>query len=89
MTKELRCPDLPESDHGMSNLDQSIDAGLEADLKNGMIGIHAAWNFNGRVWFEDGMFHEDVWRYRSYSATFSAETLRDLMNTVNDQYGYE
>lgn len=86
----LRCPlDRPDSMLEMSNLDHSIDEGLEDDLRNGLVGTHSAWEFNGTVWFEDEMFHEEVWRYHFHIETVSAPTLRELMKEVNDRYGWE
>ena len=77
---------------GMSNFDGKIDDGLAEALIAGegkVYASHAAWNFNGKVYYRDGMFHEDVWRYHSLKETISAETLQELMSAVNDEYGYE
>jgi hypothetical protein len=74
---------------GMSNLDQSIDEGFEEQLRSRRVwGRHAAWNFNGHVWFENGEFHEEVWRYGQPVASFSEPTLAELMETVSDEYGW-
>lgn len=79
-----------EIDLGMTNFDHSIDDGFEHRLRGEPVwGRHAAWNFNGRVWFEDGVFHEQVWRYGQPQAHFSAPTLTELMETVSDEYGWE
>ncbi|WP_327066810.1 hypothetical protein [Kitasatospora sp. NBC_01302] len=81
---------LNEIDLGMSNFDHSIDPGFEDRLRNESVwGRHAAWNFNGRVWFADGEFHEEVWRYGQPVASFSEATLTELMETVSDEYGWE
>ena len=82
---------LPESEHGMSNFDHKIDDGLEADLRAGLKGRHAAWEFNGRVWFDArlGMFCEAVRRYHALRGVVAAPTLRELMAEVNDEYGWE
>jgi hypothetical protein len=75
---------------GMSNFDHSIDEGFEERLRNERIwGRHAAWNFNGRVWFEDGEFHEQVWRYGQPVEHFSGATLAELMGSVSNEYGWE
>lgn len=81
-------PDLPDSGLGMSNFDSEIDEGLEAALRNGMKGTHAAWNFNGQVWFADGLFHEEVWIYRVPRKVLSAPSLRELMEAVNAEFGH-
>ncbi len=82
---------LPESDHGMSNFDQSVDDGLEDDLRAGMKGRHAAWNFNGLVWLDDwtGMFCEVVRRFHVIVAVHAAPTLEELMHEVNDEHGWD
>ena len=80
--------DLPESGNSMSNCDGSIDDGMEADLKNGMRSSHAGWDFYGLVWFEDGKFYEMVKQYRAHVATHCADTLEELMESVNSEFGY-
>jgi hypothetical protein len=80
--------DWVEIDMGMTNFDHAIEPGFEDALRRGGVwGRHAAWNFNGRVWFEDGEFHEQVWVYGAPRAILSASTLEDLMCKVNDEYG--
>lgn len=78
---------LPKSEHTMSNFDHVIDDGMEEDLRNGMRSEHAAWEFYGLVWFEDGKFYEMVKRYQSHVATYSAKTLEKLMRKVNANHG--
>jgi hypothetical protein len=77
-------------DVGMSNCGHEIDDGFEEALRARpaeVYGRHAGWNFNGLVWFESGLFHEQVWCYRSPRKEISAPTLRELMNAVNDEFG--
>jgi hypothetical protein len=72
----------------MSNFDHTIDPGFEEALRRGDCwGRHAGWNFNGQVWFADGMFYEEVWVYRVPQEVISAPTLEELMDAVNDEYG--
>ncbi len=80
----------PESEHGMSNFDQSVDDGLEADLRAGMHAIHSAWDFNGVVWYdpEAAVFCEAVRRYHVLVAVVSRPDLRELMHAVNDEWGW-
>lgn len=72
----------------MSNFDGRIDEGLADALRGGQVyGRHAAWNFNGLVWFADGRFHEQVWRFHVPMRTHSADTLEQLMREVSDEWG--
>jgi hypothetical protein len=82
---------LPESEHGISNFDHAIDPGLEADLRAGMRGSHAAWEFHGTVWFDAkaGQFCEAVRRYRALIGIVGRPTLEELMVAVNDEYGWD
>lgn len=83
---------MEELDIGMSNCFHDIDAGFaEALLARPaqVLGRHAGWNFNGKVWFENGLFHEQVWCYRQPVKEISAPTLEELMTAVNDEFGAE
>jgi len=81
---------MAELSIGMSNFDHSIDPGLAEALQDSpgeVFGRHASWNFNGRVFFSDGQFHEEVWVYGSPVETVSADTLPELMEEVCYRYG--
>ena len=81
-----------EIELGMSNFDHMIDKGfleaLQAEPAK-VFGRHAGWNFNGIVWYEDNFFYEEVWHYKEYQETFSADSLEELMEDVNDKWGSE
>lgn len=74
----------------MSNSDNSIDPGTEEYLKAGNTTNHFSWEFCGDVWWCDecGNFHENVYQYHSLAASYVAPTLRELMDTVNDNHGW-
>ena len=75
---------------GMSNLDQSIDDGLEEVLRAGDVcAAHSAWDFYGTVWFYDGMFYEQIQCYGVVRAVLMAESLEELMKKANDAYGWK
>jgi hypothetical protein len=82
----------PRPDVGdvMTNFDHSIEDGAEESLRAGSRGVHAAWEFNGNVWYEesDGLFHEIVHRFHVPVGHFAAESLRELMEVVNDECGW-
>lgn len=85
---------LPETfqeiELGMTNFDYSIDKGFEdAIMGKECFGRHAGWDFNGKVYYKDEQFHEDVWQYHLYAETKSAYTLEELMEIVNKEYGYK
>lgn len=83
---------MNEIDLGMSNFDGSIDNGFKDALlasPNEVFGRHAGWNFNGRVYFDGDQFCEDVWVYGSHVKTIKADSLSDLMEDVNSEFGYE
>lgn len=81
-----------EIDECMSNCDHTIDDGMAEQLRAApgqVYSRHAAWNFNGKVWFENGTFYEEVWVYCTPRETLSAPSLRELMDVVNAKYGSE
>jgi hypothetical protein len=85
----VRLPDdFEEIELGMSNFDHTIDEGFAEKLKSGKyFGRHAAWDFNGLVYWLKGKFHTDVWVYGSYQESFSADSLEELMELANEEYG--
>jgi hypothetical protein len=80
--------DREESELGMSNYNHTIDEGFEEALRSlKYIGRHAAWDFNGLVWFDGEKFNEEVWQYHIPVKVVQADSLRDLMDDVNDEFG--
>ena len=79
--------------HGyITNFDHTIEDGFEDMLRaepGEVYGVHSAHNFNGRVWYADGRFFEEVWVYGTPRGTLTADTLKDLMALVNDEYGWD
>ena|SRR6266581_1326868 len=93
VTDEKRPPedfrDLGHYGPGMSNFDHSVVPGTETLLKaEKVFGHHAARDFNGDIWFEDGMFHESVYRFHRFVAHYSASTLQELMIEANNGHGW-
>ena len=76
----------------MSNFESEIDDGfadaLQAEPEK-VFGRHSGWNFNGKVYFSNGMFHEEVWVYGTPKEIISAPNLRDLMEAVCVKYGFD
>ena len=86
---QIDIDNMPRTELQMSNFDNSIDEGLEEKLKDGYWCNHNAWNYNGTVWYKEGHYYEAVYHYRRYQSTYSAKTLRELMDIVQDQFGTE
>ena len=76
---------------GMSNLDQSIDPGLEQHLKAGGEGSHWAWDFGGTIRWdaESSVFAEEVFVHHESQGTRTAPTLEELMRVVNEEFGWD
>jgi hypothetical protein len=73
-----------------SNYDGAIDEGVARRLQEGgCCSPHAALNFHGIVWFEDGRWHERVSVHHVAQAVLSAGSLEDLRDTVNNEFGWQ
>lgn len=73
----------------MNNRDQEIDWPVAALLRQGgCFSRHSGWDFSGLVWFADGRWHERVSGHGTPRAAYSADTLEELMRTVNDEFGW-
>lgn len=82
------CPN--EIGLSMSNCGPEIDEGMEDALKNGNNHSgHYGWEFCGTVWWDGHEFVEIVMRYGSEVDEIKAPTLKELMDKVNDKWGYE
>jgi hypothetical protein len=84
----MNVPDWEDIDEVMTNFDNTIKEGAEEKLRSGQfVGTYHAWNFFGLVWFQDGLFHCQVMRYRSVCETVSKESLKEIMDYCCDKYG--
>lgn len=84
------CADMAEVDQSMTNFDHSIDPNMEQVLMAApgkVFGRHHGWDFNGKVWYADDEFHEEVWVYHQIRGVRSASSLAALMATVNEEFG--
>ena len=75
---------------GMTNFDHSIDGGFGGILKskpNEIFGNHAARNFCGDVFWNGKLFCEKVYCYHGLVGEYTADSLRELMETVNEEHG--
>jgi hypothetical protein len=75
---------------GMTNLDGSVDDGLEEHLKAGGTGSHYAWDHFGTLHWDAGreMFAEEVKVHHVSQGLRYAATLEELMRVVNEEFGW-
>jgi len=91
MTEFPKTCNMEDIDLGMTNFDGTIDEGFAEALQASpgkVKGRHAAWDFNGQVFFYNDQFHEEVWIYGSPILIVSADTLPELMREVCETCGY-
>ena len=80
---------LEEVSDGYSNFDCQEPEGAEQALREGKGYIrHPAWDHHGEIWFEDGKFYEQVYRYGTHVATIEGNSLKGVFEAVNDQFGW-
>jgi len=75
-----------------SNFDHELDnkvVKLVETHPNKLYAQHAAWNFCGYVWFNGQQWKEEVWQWNSPVEILVADTIKNLIDSVNAQYGYD
>lgn len=84
-----KCPeDYEDAGESYSNFDHTEPQGYEDKMRAGrFFCLHPAWEHHGTMWFEDGEFHEEVWRHGAHIDTLSAASLRELFDAVNEKWG--
>jgi hypothetical protein len=71
-----------------SNFDHVINRDIAEQLKSGEYWAAApGWNFFAYVWFAEGQYHTEIWRYGAPVAVLSAETIDELKANVCSIYG--
>ena len=83
--------DVELSKLGYSNIDHTMDEGLESVLKSNegrLYALHGADNFVGYLFYEKGKFFEEVWIYGCLTEVRSDTDLKRLISETNDEYGY-
>lgn len=92
MSDTVRPPEgfTEEQEDQLTNFDYSITPGLADRLRDEEIYCHHfAAEFCGDVWWQNGQFHESVYRFHVFVAHCTAPTLRELMTKVNNEHGWE
>ena len=93
--KEIKLKTVPSGyinteEYIMSNSDHEIDEEIAQKIKGKKLtAYYSGWNFHGTVWWENGQWHCEIWQYRSHNATYSAKTLKQLMEDISFDYGWD
>lgn len=82
--------DYERTDELMSNFDHSVNKNVEREmLTSKKYSSYPAYNFFGKVWYENGLWYCEVWVYGSHRGTVTGDSPEDIMNTLSNQYGQE
>lgn len=77
-------------DLGMTNFDSCIEPGLAEALQvENTVAIYAGWYFCAYVIASDDGFMCQVWTDGSPCREYQEETLEDIMDEVQSDFGYE
>ena len=72
-----------------SNFDHSLNEEVEAVLKANerLFAQHSAWNFCGYVYYANGTWYDEVWRYNIPYETISGDTAFEVIQSTNAEFG--
>ena len=78
-----------ETERIYSNFDHELNKESKEFLQThpDYFARHAAWNFNGLVWFSKGKWYEEIWIYHSIEEVLSGDTAEEVIRQANDEYG--
>jgi len=83
----------PEWEHVdiYSNINHSFDRDPETLKDEEVIGTHHAWDFCAYLWFdrESQEFIEEVWQHNYPMDVLRNPDAHELVDDVNDKYGYK
>ena len=77
-------------EHLYANFDHSFDATAITALEmfpDKYWGYHAASNFMGCVWPEDGRWYEEIWVHKGLVEVLQADTMKEVIEKANETYG--
>lgn len=82
-------PDNRLEDTVYSNFDHKLDKSIEATLQDNptVYASHTGWDFCGHVWYSNGKWYEEVWRYRSVVETIIGLSIMEVIKETNEKYG--
>jgi len=85
--------EMKETDESVySNFDHELNQTIVAKLQenpNKIYAQHAAWDFCGYIWFDGTLFHERVLRYHQLVAEEKDADIGNLIEKINDRWGYK
>jgi hypothetical protein len=73
-----------------SNFDGVLDMAVEERLKEGdCYASHAAWNYNGSVWFDPDTetWYEEIWQYGDRVDTITGDSATNVIAKTMARYG--
>jgi hypothetical protein len=73
-----------------SNIEGILDLEVEERLRQGdCYAAHAAWDYNGSVWFDPDTdtWYEEVWRYGSCIDTITGDSATNVIAKTLARYG--
>lgn len=73
-----------------SNIEGILDLEVEERLRKGdCYASHAAWDYNGSVWFNPGTetWYEEIWRYGSPVETITGDSATNVIAQTIAKYG--
>lgn len=71
-----------------SNLRQELDSEIAQAIRDEEgYAHHHAWDFCGKIWRNNGAFHEEIWIHHEPVALYSALALAELIQCANDKHG--
>ena len=75
----------------MSNFDRLIDDDVaRAMVSPDAFAVYAGWDFFcPAVWVDNEQFHCEVWVTGSHVASYSTNSLTELMEVVSDEHGWD
>jgi DNA modification methylase len=83
---------IKHDDDIMSNFDHDIDNNVAEELKQtDQYAQYSGWNFCGEIWWdkESKKWCCEIWTHAFYRETYESDSLKEIMNSVSEKFGYE
>lgn len=90
MSAQRRDDGWIELDEVATNFDFAVDEAIEAKLKTGhYLSGYSGWEFHATIWWDGTQFVGEPFRYHKAMPLHYGATVRELMNSISQQYGYD